>query len=360
MAGNIQSATVAVLFVLLASGFASAAYIHMASFRTDVSPKPGQDFTLFVTFKNDFENSVDNAQVRLLCPAGLSCPNLTATFPSYGVQELAFPIKSNATAGLYSITAVWDDGSLRYNYDPATGSTAGVSKLFSATIPIDVREHSLSAVSAEPVLYANENGSYWIAFDAKNLNSVQVSLYSDCISFATPLFHYDRLDFATTASTAALVNCRSGNSEIIFTLQSDEVSYSVPLTVKIEKRPHARILVVPESSVQTVGKSFYRINVTNDASTAEKLTLSVISSPAADAVDVAYLGDFTGTREVVFEIESDHEGTYPLSIEAKWAENREQFSQVFENPVTLQAKWDWWLLAAVLAAVALAAWLIRK
>jgi hypothetical protein len=233
-------------------------------------------------------------------------------------------------------------------------------QVYSATIPLDIREYSLSTVSAKPSLFTNENGSYWVEFNATNLNNVQVSLYSNCIAFSDPLFHFDRLDSATTLQTPALVNCRTGNAEIIFSLQSDEVSYEVPLTVEIDKRPHAQISIAPESNTSIVGKDYYRVNVTNTGSTAEALTLSVVSNPAVSAADVEYLGDFTGTREVVFQIQSDQAGTYPLSIEAAWTEDNEQFSQVFVNPVTLQGNWFWWLLAIILIIVAFVALRIRK
>jgi len=349
------------LFALLfTTGFAQAAYLHMVSYRTDPTPSPMQDFTLFVTFKNDYENSVDNANITLECPVEMTCPNLVATFPSYGIQELAFPISSRASAGLYNLKVSWDDSSVRYGYNTSSGMGNATHQVFSASIPLNIKEHSLYGVTASPLLYANENELFNVSFDGRGLHDVQTSLYSSCISFTTPLMHYDSLDTTATIQTPALVNCRSGNAEVIFTVQSDEATYAVTLNVKVDKRPHANVTFAVKNATHYVGKDFYRVVVRNDGATAEKLSLSIISNPAIKSVDVAYLGDFKGEREVVFEVESDSEGTFPISMEAKWSEGKETFSKVYTDSVKFEGKLFIWLLLAVIIVAAAAIYFIKK
>jgi len=165
--------------------------------------------------------------------------------------------------------------------------------------------------------------------------------------------HYGSLDPTVTLQTPALVNCRSGNAEVIFSVQSDEGTYAVTLNVKVDKRPHSNVTFIVKDETHYVGKDYYRVTVKNDGATAEKLYLSVLSNPALKSVDVAYLGDFSGTREVVFEIESDSEGTFPLTLEAKWSEGKETFSTTYTDSLKLQGKlFAWLLLAAILVVVA--------
>jgi len=360
MAGNQYVAIIPLLAMLFTTGFASAAYLHMVSYRTDPTPSPEQDFTLFVTFKNDFESSVDNANITLECPAEMACPNLTATFPSYGIQELAFPIKSRASTGLYNLKVSWDDSSVQYSYNASSGIVNATHQVFSASIPLNIAEHSLYGVTASPLLYANENDLFNVSFDGRGLHNVQASLYSPCISFSTPLMHFDSLDTTATIQTPALVNCRSGNAEVIFSVQSDEGTYAITLNVKVDKRPHANVSFAVKGAAHYVGKDYYRVIIKNDGAAAEKLSLSILSNPAIKSVDVAYLGDFSGEREVVFELESDSEGTFPLTLEAKWSEGKETFSKTYTDSVKFESRLFIWLLLAVIAVAAAAIYFIRK
>ncbi|MFA6329857.1 MAG: hypothetical protein WCX64_04215 [Candidatus Micrarchaeia archaeon] len=353
-------AIIPLLALLLSTGFANAAYLHMVSYRTDPTPSPMQDFTLFVTFKNDYENSVNNANITLECPAEMTCPNLTATFPSYGIQELAFPIRSRAGTGLYNIQVSWDDSSVRYGYTAPSGTVNATPQVFSASIPLNIKEHSLYGVTASTLLYANENDTFDVSFDGRGLHNVQASLHSSCISFSTPLMHYDSLDATATIRTPALVNCRSGNADVIFTLQSDEATYAVTLNVKVDKRPHANVSFAVKNVTHYVGKDYYRVIVKNSGATAEDLYVSIVSNPAIKSSDVAYLGDFSGEREVVFELQSDYEGTYPLSLEAKWGEGKETFSTIQTDYVKLENRLFLWLLLAVLIVAAAAVYFIKK
>jgi hypothetical protein len=340
------------IFAALIISAAFAANMHLVQYRLDPAPKAYTDFDLYLTFKNDVSHSADGISINLACPDDLECANITATIPSYGIQEFRIPIKSNSSGGLKEIKVLWEDGSYNYYYNTTTNSTATERQVFSATIPFKVGDSALSGVAFSGDLFHNENNTLSISFNASSLNNVQVSLYSACMSFTNPLFYYPSLDGQADISTPAFVNCAEGNSQINFVLSSDELSYSVPISVRIQKRPHAVLNITPISANCTLGKCFYRAQVSNSGAAAEKLSLQLGHSPAINSPDVLYLGDFKGGKEVVFQLESDKAGDYPIQVQADWTEGKETYSQVFDENVKISDSGIGILPIAVIACVA--------
>ncbi|VVC00807.1 Uncharacterised protein [uncultured archaeon] len=333
MGNNAGICLVALLALAMLAGMGAAANVHMVSYRTEPVPHPHQDFDLCLTFKNDVEFSVDDVEISLQCPESLQCPNATITMPPYGIQEVCLPIRSNSSGGVENIAVNWKDDSTRFVYNETSGVSQSEKNVYSTSIPLYVKKYSVSNLTLGGEFYADEDSNFTVLFNAEGLNNVQVSLYSDCISFSTPLFYFGRLDGQVNVTSPARVNCDEGNHQAVLTLSSDELSYNVPFTVDVEKRPHAKITVLPQSgSALGVGKDYYRVLVNNAGGKAEKLSLTVLSGPATNSPDVLYLGDFANgdERAAVFEIETKKAGAYPVSVEAKWVEGNQQYSEVFE------------------------------
>ncbi|MFA6328266.1 MAG: hypothetical protein WCY41_02385 [Candidatus Micrarchaeia archaeon] len=322
----------ALLLALSTAGF--AANTHMVSYRLDpATPRPHQDFDLYLTFKSDQAYSVDSMRIGLECPPELSCMNMSATLPPYGVQEFRFPIRSNASGGVLGIAVRWDDGSSRFVYNNATGISSSERIWYDSTVNVDVKEYRISDFTVSGPLYTNELDNFTVSFAATGLHNVQVSLYSDCIAFSSPVFYYSELDGNVSISTPARVSCQSGSHDAVFTLSSDEMGMAASLGVKVEKKQHAKLSAVLEAGTHYVGKDYYVVDLENTGAKAEKLSVSVASNSAVNSPDVSYLGDFTGERATVFEIEGKKAGKYPVTIEARWSEGDESFSQTFDSDV---------------------------
>ena len=356
-----ENTSVCLLAFMLLSSLAFPANVHMASYRLDPSSiRPQQDFTLYLTFKNDAEYSVDGLDVHLVCPAYLSCPNFTSTLPPYGIQEFRLPIRSNASEGASAIKVEWNDGSSSFVYDDSTGNMSSAKTLYSSTINIDVKGRSFTNFTATSSLFANENSSFAVSFNTTSLHNVQVSLYSDCISFDRPLFYFDRIEQGMAISSPAYVNCREGNADVVFSLSSDELSYTAPLGVHIGKRPHARLSATFDASEHPVGKDYLLVKFENAGAAAEKLSLAVLPNSAVNSADVVYVGDFEGQKMAVFEIEGKKPGTYPIDVEARWSEGKESFVQTFSSQATFVDRGLGVIPIVVVLCLLAMAWLVTR
>lgn len=338
------------LALLTVCGSSFASNIHIAAYRIDPSPHPSQDFSLYLTFQNDLDLPVDNIRVSLACPAGLGCVNETISLSPHEMTEVRFPITSGEPAGVYLITASWQDGSFDYIYDNATNRYDYLNETFRMQIPVEVNESAISNFTATDLAYDNENASYSVSFNAVGLNNVRASLYSDCVSFADPLFSFGSLDGPVTLTSNALVNCESGNHEVVFTIASDELTEVVPLTLKVDKKALAEISAVPANSTLNEGTDYLRLNIANYGAVAGGLSVSVVGGGPITSSDVAYLGDFNGTTQAVFKVQSDAAGQYPLQVEANWNEGQESFSRTMPVEIDVDSP-----LSIPLAAVAVAA-----
>ncbi len=351
-------------FIALFAGALYPANIHMMSYRVDPEPHPHQDFDLYLTFKNDQDYAAEHVRIYLDCPEGLECVNLSATMPSYGLQEFRFPIKSNATSGVKVISVLWEDGSSRFAYNESSGFSQSEIERHGASVAIRIKDYSMSNFTATPLLYAGENGGFEVDFAANGLNNVQASLYSDCISFEKPLAYFATVSGNATMQSPAYANCKKGNEEVIFSLSSDEISYAVPLNVRIDARPHAKMTVLAkESGGHYAGKDYYCVLVTNLGAKAERVTLSILSNPAVNAPDVIYLGDMESGNEktAVFELEVKKPGEYPVSVEAKWAEGKESFSKVFDSEAAFaDGNANLWLVGVGICMLAILYFMLRR
>ena len=357
---------IACLLAVLLIAFSGTAYCanaHMASYRlSPQSPRQGQDFDLYLTFKNDVEYSVDNLMIYLGCPGAFACQNTSITLPPYGVQEVRLPVKSSAGAGIYPINVSFSDSSSRFNYNEANGSMSSEIIQYSTTVIVDVKGREFSDFAATSELFANEKTNFTISFNASGLHNVQVSLYSSCVSFEKPLFYFQEMEGNETLSSPAFVNCREGNADVIFTLASDELSYAVPISTHVSARPHADLSATFDSSNHPLGKDYVLVTLENTGAVAEKLSVAVLPNSAINSADVVYVGDFEGQKALVFQVEGKKAGAYPVEIEARWTEGKESFVKTFDS----QAKFvDRGLgiipIAVIICALALLAWiLIRK
>lgn len=317
-----------------------AGTMHLVSYKIDPeTPRPSQDFNLYLTFKNDYERPIAHATIELVCPENMICPDpVSATVSSYGVQEFIFPIKSNSIEGLNSIEVKWQDGAYTYKTNESDGNSYGYLDTFTASIPINVKASSFSKISATTSAYYNEETLFYTNLTGSNLHNVQISLYSPCMSFSSPLYYYDYINGDISLETPTYVNCKEGNNEVTVSLISDELAYTIPINVKVDARPHANIKMKLINNEIYSGKDYIYVNVSNNGEKAEKLTLSITHNTMLNSPDVIYLGDFNGTQEVMFKIESDDSGKYPFQIEAKWNEGDESFSSIQGYDLTLKNK----------------------
>ena len=327
-------ALIALLCVASLAGFASAANVHLVSWRAEPEPRPHQDFDLLLSFKNDVETSVDNLSVYLDCPEGLACLNATATVAPYAIQEVRIPIKSDFAGGFAPITVSWEDESGYFVYNESSGISQSQRARYSTSVNLYIREHTVSNVVVSGNYSTGHKANFTLSFTGANLDNVEATLSSDCISFEKPLFHFDRVDGSVNISSPAAVNCRSGSRQVVFTLSSDEVSYALPLTLDVEKEAAAKIFVYPKSSEGLpAGKGYYSVSVLNrGGAVAEHVVVAVLSNSAINSPDAITLGDMApgDERDAVFEVEAKKAGEYPLNIEARWLENGEQFTQTSE------------------------------
>jgi len=313
--------------LLFLCGISAASNVHVSDYRLDPTLSSQEDFSLYLTFKNDIEMPADNLKISLYCPPEFSCPNATTSMPAYGLQEIRFPIKSAASRGVYQINVSWEDGSYYYWHNNETGNNEYARQTYQMSIPIEIKDSSISNFSATTLLYTNEEGNFSVKFNASNLHDVRASIYSDCVSFSQPFFAFTSLDGNATLSSSALVNCKSGNHDVLLTIASEELSQVIQLNVDVEKRTHARISIMPESTKLSQGKDYLRLNISNTGETAEDLTVYVVGSGPVNSASVVYLGDLSSSSEALFEIQSDASGNYPLQVQATWTEGKESFSE---------------------------------
>jgi hypothetical protein len=81
-----------------------------------------------------------------------------------------------------------------------------------------------------------------------------------------------------------------------------------------------------------------------------------------NSADVVYLGDFNGSTQAVFKIQSDQAGRFPLQVEADWNEGSESFSKTIPVEVDVKSQPDLPLvpLSVAAGAVVLAAFVVMR
>jgi hypothetical protein len=350
-------------FVLLAvCGTAFASNVHIAAYRIDPAPHPSQDFSLYLTFQNDVDLPVDNIRVVLSCPSFLGCVNETVSLSPHEMTEVRFPITSNAPAGVYLVNVSWEDGSYDYVYNNTSGINRYVPQEFRMQIPVEVNESTISNFTATDLAYDNGETNFTVGFDGVDLHDVRASLYSDCVAFGTPFFSFSNITGHVALTTNALVNCQSGNHEVVLTVASDELTQVIPLDLRVDKRPQAQISAYVYNSTLKEGTDYLRVNITDNGTVAEGLSVSVVGSGPMNSADVVYLGDFNGSTQAVFKIQSDQAGRFPLQVEADWNEGSESFSKTIPVEVDVKSQPDLPLvpLSVAAGAVVLAAFVVMR
>jgi hypothetical protein len=307
------------------------------SYRTDPSTvRANQDFTFFFTLKNDMEIGIDNINISFECPNNLTCPSyILMNLPSYGTQEITVPIKNDASGGLNQIKMSWKDGSYNMGVD-ANENPTSTPKILSSTFPILMHESAISQVNATTSLDFNRKNNFSVQLQATDLNNIRISLYSSCMAFESPIFYFPSINGSANISTSVFVNCAPGSADLSLTLQSDELTYQVPLGVFVQKTPQSNLDVeILSPSIQS-SKDNVQISVSNNGAPAEKLYLSILSSPSVRSPDMLYMGDFSGERLEYMEIQAQETGDIPITIEARWIENHQSFTKTWQQIIKVK------------------------